>query len=657
MVYTPSVITSNLADLTKEVFEQLYVKDGLTEAEIAEKYGTYQVKVNRLRATFGIPKVSKADRYQLPEISRQQKSLLFGSMLGDGRLSTTGPLSAGYTEYHSDGQREYLQWKADQWGPFVASIRPEKKVKDGKVYTGSILRLKACRQFKHYWEVFYPEGKGHKTFTQLPLSNITGLALAVWFMDDGSRTSGGHIRFAVSPRPEDQEVLLRLLAKFGIEGHVYSSNGNHELLIQDRMNLDRFVTIVAKHIPPCMSGKLDLKPRALGQAPRHKLTPEVVLSFVGRGMGVLEIAKTLNVSTQSVKRGMAKAGLPPGKVGRPPRTTSGRLTTKEADSILESMGLDEMTEDMVLAVLQRTVFPTRQVSESELRRDFALLQASTTRIDSGHVVGKPVAGIVLCDYFFGHRFDASYEQLSSVRTAWHTPELLRKAIRFQIAVGDPLRAINVYRALRGIVKTPSNFRPGVAKALVEHFCPHPGLVLDPCAGYGGRAAGVLAARRSYVGVDPHPQAGQAFTGLFSFLKSEEGQFYNQPFEEVDLSGLQADMLLTSPPYFHAERYSCDPTQSWVRYKTWEVWVAKFLRVLIEKSFAHLKSGGCFCLNVADVGDSKSKRPLVATSVALAQDVGFKLEATINMPLGRFGKTERAEPILVLRKGSCSLPNV
>jgi hypothetical protein len=634
-------------DLTKSTLEALYIGENLTEQEIAVRFNTYQVQVNRLRKKYGIPTKTKSDRYDLPEMTQRQKMLLLGSMLGDGHLFNTGSVTAAYSEHHSDAQREYLEWKVKEWGPFIASVRPNSKVVEGKEYPGSVFRLKGCQHFRHYYEMFYPEGSGNKTFVNLPLSNLTGFAVAVWYMDDGSRTSGGYARLSVGPRPEDQEVLLQVLLKFGIKGHLYHSNGDHELQIHDRTNLTKFVDLVSKYVPPCMAHKLELDPRTLGAAPRDKLTSDSLRSFLDRGLTPSGIAKLMGVGVTTVRKAMVRTGCDPRPKGRPKRSlTTSRLSVQEAEQVLKNAC--NPSEEQVFDVLQRTEFPERKPSDTEIARDWELLRLCDTRVEGGVVVGKPKAGIVLCDQFFGHRFDASYEQLPSVRRAWYDPKWIRRAIQFQVRVGDPLLPWNVYRALRGIVRNPSNFRPGVAKAVVDAFCASGGVVLDPCAGYGGRAAGTLASGRSYVGVDPHPNAGLAFKNLFEFVgASDRASFHNLPFEDVNLGSLRADMVFTSPPYFSTERYSDDACQSWIRYKTWDAWRVQFLTSLVQKAFDHLEPGCVFCLNLADT--SKKKYPLVSSSIALASRVGFHHEQTISMPLGRFGTSERSEPILVFRK--------
>jgi len=206
----------------------------------------------------------------------------------------------------------------------------------------------------------------------------------------------------------------------------------------------------------------------------------------------------------------------------------------------------------------------------------------------------------------------------------------------------------VFRALQAVVHAPTNFRPSLARAIVEAFSPEGGFVLDPCAGYGGRAAGTLSCGRKYLGVDPHPKAVPSFEGLARDLKGELN-FINQPFEEFEGPINEVDLIFTSPPYFSVERYSDEPTQSWVRYKTWDYWVKGFLTPLVGKSLAYLKPEGYFCVNTKDIREGRNVFPIGGELVRIATSLGFNLEQTLSLPLGRLGKDLREEPLFVFRK--------
>ena len=174
------------------------------------------------------------------------------------------------------------------------------------------------------------------------------------------------------------------------------------------------------------------------------------------------------------------------------------------------------------------------------------------------------------------------------------------------------------------------------------------MILDPCAGYGGRAAGTLASGRRYIGVDPHPDAKLAHESLGKDLGGDL-IFVAAPFEDADLGGVLADMILTSPPYFSVERYSDDPLQSWVRYKTWASWVRGFLEPFVNKSWNYLSSGGLFCVNTKNVRQGRNEHPIADELQRIAVARGFELEATLAMPIGRVGKDARSEPLFLFRK--------
>jgi hypothetical protein len=633
-------------DLTEAVLRKLYLEDGLSETEIAKSYGIYQVKVGRLRRQFGIPTLAKSDRLDIPdELTPRQVSVLIGSMLGDGGLRVTSRFTARYTEHHCLKQKPYLDWKAEEWGPFLSSVAPA----DKGPHPGFRLVTHSFRALHPFWMMFYPTGKGDKTFVHLPVNLVDPLSLAVWFMDDGSRTDS-YVRFSVGPNEEDHKVRRKVLRKFGIDSHLYGNPGDQALHIQGRTDFSRFLDLVQPHIHPSMTYKLELKvPRKLGPAPRHILTSERVNSLLERGFSAQGIADVLRTSRQSVLRALDRMQIAHPRVGRPAKGSRKELTVEAATLGIQRMDSCSVSyaED-VLAVLLQTEIPLPTPSEDKLARDATLLREAKTHIEGETLVAMSRGGISICNQLFPYRWDARYRSQPSVREAWYEPKLLRRAIQFQISVGDPLVPPRVFRALQAVVHGPTNFRPCFAKAIVEAYSPPEGVVLDPCAGYGGRAAGTLVTGRTYVGVDPHPQAKLAFLGLQKVFGGHL-EFHHSPFEDADLGDLSSDLVFTSPPYFNVERYSEDSSQSWVRYFSWQSWVDGFLRPLVIKSEAHLKSGGYFCVNTKNVRAGRQQFPIADELVKLAGKAGLQMERTLQLPLGRIGKEALTEPIFVFLK--------
>lgn len=634
-----------MEELTPDLLSKLYLEDHLSENAIAKRFGTNQVRIGRLRKRWGIPLITKSDRLGLPEtLSSRQEQILLGSMLGDGSLREVGAVTARYEEHHKATHKSYLDWLAVEWDEFYSSFsKADKGLKSGwKLITH------ASKALFPYWENFYPKGEGSKTFSFLDPDQISDLALAVWFMGDGSRT-GSSVRFSVGTDSTSVQTQLKILRKFNLKCASYGSGGDQSIHIQGSTSLHRFVDLVSPHLHSCMGYKLEAGTASLRVAPRDALSKEVLTSMTLRGMSNGQIGKTLNVSRQSVSRAKEKHGLPASPTGRRKGTTLS-YSPEEADSNLKELDQTSSTflEDSLL-ILSRLEIPLPKRTEAEVQRDIDLLFGAKTKVSDGTILGVTRAGSYLCEKYFPHRYDAYYRSNPSVRSAWYDQKWLKQAIKYQISVKHPVTVTRVFRALRAILRAPTNFRPCFAKALAEYYTASGETILDPCAGYGGRAAGILASGRTYIGVDPHPNAPLSYEGLAKAM-GKSLTFLNLPFEDVSLGNLLADMVFTSPPYFSVERYSPDSAQSWVRYKTWESWDKGFLQPMVAKSWSHLKAGGVFLVNTKDVNLGGRVAPIAATLVQHCLKQGFLLETTGILPLGQLGKNVvRSEPFFVFRK--------
>jgi len=644
--------TEHSYGLTRERLVDLYVTQGLTDVEIGESLGVRYSAISRLRERWGIRNLLASERLGLPEtLTENQQQLLLGTMLGDGRLTGSGSETALLTEYHCLKQSDYLMWKVAQWGSFINRVSD----RTNGEYRGKVYCTHASRVFRPYWEMFYPEGKGHKTLKLLDPKRVGPLALAVWYLDDGSKSNTGTFRFSLGPPdPESFEVALGIFRNLGMHPARYGEAGDSTIIVQTRKDITLFAELVSPHIPDCMSYKMELKAKRGGPPPRDLLTPQALQPLIDRDLSAMEMAEIFSVSRNSVGRALDRMGVPHQPTGRPAGKRGFDLGVSEA-RILKMDPLAPDYRERVLGVLSMTEFPGKEPTTLEARKDIASLKTSPVRVQDGKIVGASKLGQRACLHFFGYRLDGTYRDNLSARRGWYDTETLVRAVNFQITHHDPVTPKRVWRAVQAILRAPCNFRPTIAKALVDAFCPPGGVVLDPCAGYGGRALGTLVTGRTYVGVDPHPKAKEAYHGLFALLGGN-ATFHHAPYEEVALGDLQADLALTSPPYFSVERYSDATTQSWVRYKTWMLWVNGFLRPLLTKTYQHLKPGALFLLNVKDIRKGKDTYPLVSESRRLAEEAGFVSEPDLSLPLGRLGPKEKSsEPILVLRKPGPGTP--
>ena len=118
--------------------------------------------------------------------SKEQKSILFGMILGDGYLQKTGKNNARLRLEHGAKQKDYLFWK----------VKNLQKIFQGK--PKYLERIHPIAKKKYcYWrhqsqstpylgklrKIFYPEGI--KIIPEKLENYLTPLTLAVWYMDDG----------------------------------------------------------------------------------------------------------------------------------------------------------------------------------------------------------------------------------------------------------------------------------------------------------------------------------------------------------------------------------------------------------------------------------------------------------------------------------------
>jgi len=641
-------------ELTTTRLRELYVDQLLTDSEIAKRYGTYQVKISRLRKKWGIETLDKTGRLaaQLPDVTPLQHELLIGSLLGDGSMSATSSRAARFTETHSMSQEEYLRWKVRLLEPYSSAVYDTTKVEGATVYHGKGFTTRSCVQLYPFYELFY--GKGHRVFPTTLSKLMTPFALAVWYMDDGN-ASGGHPRIAFGLDDKSLSRAVRGLRKLGLRPEV--SGEGSDIGIHFPGQTEAFFELVRPHMPECMGYKLP-DPTDRQRKDRHAklLTPDLAKSMREGGLSNTEIAKVFNVSTSTVRRRMETAGAPK-RMGRPRR----KYTQQAAEVALgnyspeEWSGLDDTAKarwvDQVFAILRASPFPAPEPSDrSEVQDTLASLRSMEPRLDENDDIRpRSYIGTRVCKSFFPNRYRASWRGTQTAHQAWYEDARLRWAIRFQLDHGDPVLPHRVLRAVTMRQRTPTVFRPAVAKYIYDTYCPAGGTVWDPCAGYGGRLLGAAASGVRYIGTDVEKATVAGNLSLRDLLGSD-ADVYLCPAEEF--LAPPVDLVFTSPPYFDVERYSGQASQSYKRFSTFEKWLDGFLRPVIRTAY---RAGATrLTLNVTDIKERKKVLPLVDETKRIAEDEGFEFDRQLWMPISNLNRSGRAgEPVLVFGRSTAS----
>lgn len=213
-------------------------------------------------------------QYFSPSI--RQKSILIGTMMGDGHLVLRSKSiklhhrrgskrikHARLMLVHGTAQESYLRWKVDQFGSLFGSGPKRREFYDKR--TDSIHVGWYCSSRSHCWltewhSKFYPEGK--KVVTEEILSHIDDLALAVWWCDDGGtpRANRGrpHLGFYLGNLTSSEyELIYAWFSSQGFDPMVNPQNGNCILFTLNRVDSMKLRERIAPFIPESMLYKFN----------------------------------------------------------------------------------------------------------------------------------------------------------------------------------------------------------------------------------------------------------------------------------------------------------------------------------------------------------------------------------------------------------------
>ncbi len=241
-------------------------------------------------------------------LSGQQMQVILGALMGDGNLSPNRGDRAGtrFRMGHGAKQAEYLNWKASLLGNIGHSRTINAK---GAVFA-DFTPLPELAELHD--AMYFGDGKKHLTWEYL--KSLTPLALAVWYMDDGSfvvrskgvqeRTAGGTGRIEIvveAMSPGSRERLARYLRDTRkLDVQLVTKGARQVSAIRfTTAASEKFQKLVAPYIHPSMDYKL--LPRFRGQfAVEPRFSPATQR---------LVPARVLNVNVKPPTRSMRRFDL------------------------------------------------------------------------------------------------------------------------------------------------------------------------------------------------------------------------------------------------------------------------------------------------------------------------------------------------------------
>lgn len=268
--------------------------------------------------------------------------------------------------------------------------------------------------------------------------------------------------------------------------------------------------------------------------------------------------------------------------------------------------------------LEQTSFYTKY-SDKKLKEDW--LNLCEWKHENDYINSTSRIGMKLCEHYFPNFYDIENNKGQSFSKMWTAKNLEKILIWNRKSHSTPYLS-EIKRGVYfccGLTKS-TMYRPQMARLLCLNYVPS--LVLDPCAGWGGRMLGVVSTGANYIAFEPNTETFNHLNELSIFLGIQnkvkiicdsalEMKKYNLP---------KVDMVLTSPPYFDVEIYTKEDTQSISDTPTYQSWIDNFLCPLVEISNSYLSENGISCWNVGKVG----KKNMLDDIIFSHEKIGKKL---------------------------------
>lgn len=188
-------------------------------------------------------------------LTQFETSIIYGSLLGDGYMRIIPGRNDAFLEInHSIKAKEYVDYKYKSLKRLCISAPKERSMNEGRV---------AYRFFtKQHPELTKIYNRFYKNNKKIIPKNlvIDPVMLAIWYMDDGSKSRDSDIylntqQFFLT----DQKILLKCLRDLGITARLNKDKKYHRIRIL-KESIANFMKIIDPYIIPSMRYKLVMTP-------------------------------------------------------------------------------------------------------------------------------------------------------------------------------------------------------------------------------------------------------------------------------------------------------------------------------------------------------------------------------------------------------------
>lgn len=298
-------------------------------------------------------------------------------------------------------------------------------------------------------------------------------------------------------------------------------------------------------------------------------------------------------------------------------------------------------------------FPYYGMTPSHFVRDFGHLQRLKALLTEDPPL-KNLIGMKPLRYFYPQIWSCSSKGNLSPEALFSSDEHLFKLMVNRKKYAKDFSAGAIRTGLKLMTRAPGHFYPALALWLLRkygHESHDPLIVLDPCAGFGGRLLGAMAHHKDthYTGVDPWEANIDSARSLCEFYGFEtRTSFHQAPAEKalLTLPKHSYDISLTSTPFFDLESYGAIEGDSTQSYPTYTSWLEGFVGGIAAGLDHALKPQGNALFHLGP--DKKLQEDFVLIFKAK----GFMLKESLTLEVSSvLAKKRRPDVVLVFTKGN------
>jgi recombination protein RecA len=257
----------------KEELIELYVNQNITTYGLAEKYNVNRRTIGRWFSEYNIqinPKQRKFQKLKKVPLTKEQKEMLIGTILGDGGVYPHGRKNKSYRFLigHCEKQKPLVENKKLCLNNLVNNIRQTiNKKKNSIMWSFSTV---VHHDFKFFRDLFYDNNK--KVVREKLINYITPISLAYLIMDDGSSDGKYNIRIHTNGFTKNENEILRNIfyIKFGVSCKICEFQKNDKkyyYLSFNKKNSQILSDLIRPYIIKCMEYKILPSSTTLCQTP------------------------------------------------------------------------------------------------------------------------------------------------------------------------------------------------------------------------------------------------------------------------------------------------------------------------------------------------------------------------------------------------------